>query len=174
MSKALKIGWLAGIMDGEGCITLSLGADRPRGHMHLCISFANTSALVVEKVQRILCELGVAYKTYTANKVGWKEIHQVKVMQIDSARIVLEVLEPHLTCKREQARLMLEFLSERRSGKRKAYTANCHALCAAIRALNHRGSVETVRPPRESVKIQSELAGDSKSAAEMSAPARVN
>lgn len=166
--KLTDIGWLAGIMDGEGTITLSLGTDRPKGHMHLCVAFSNTSVVVAEKVQRILCELEIDWKTYTACKVtGWKAIHQVKVMRIDDVKKLLIILEDHLTCKREQARLMLEFLHERKSGKRKAYTERCIGLANAIRALNRRGSVETVRGSSETMKIQSEQHGDMLNVAEM-------
>jgi|HubBroStandDraft_1064217.scaffolds.fasta_scaffold66756_2 hypothetical protein len=169
MKATVEVGWLAGIMDGEGTITLNLGTDRPKGHMHLCIAFSNTSLSVIEKVQKILGKMGVNFKTYCASKAnrGWKDIHQVKVMQIDSVKVLLNILVPHLTCKRQQAALMLEFLAYRECGKRKAYTEECIALAGAIRALNHRGSVETARESRESVKIQSDLPGDRKNVAEM-------
>jgi hypothetical protein len=168
------IGWLAGMMDGEGCITLTLGDDRPKGHMHLCVAIANTSVLAVKKIESILSDLNVSFKTYTSNTgnsdLKWKDIRQVKVMRIDDVRNLLETIEPYLTCKREQALLMLAFLRDRKCGKRIAYTERCQMLAKQIREANRRGTVTTARESQETVKIQSELTGDRKSAAEMSAP----
>src|SRR5262249_50911869 len=53
-----EIGWLAGLVDGEGSIALSHGGTRTP---HLRVMLYNSSIPILDKAKRILDDLGVAY-----------------------------------------------------------------------------------------------------------------
>lgn len=56
MTTPTDLAWLAGIIDGEGTVSLSHGGNRAP---HLRVTIYNGAAPIIEKVDRICAELGV-------------------------------------------------------------------------------------------------------------------
>jgi hypothetical protein len=115
------VAWLAGIVDGEGHIGLSVEPKRPNS-IRTVLLIGNTSQAMLEKVQRIVFEL-----THRKLKVGFaepagyamrtKDWYQFPIYAQKDLVRVCEAILPHLTCKRVQAEIMIEFCRLRQSKK---------------------------------------------------------
>lgn len=169
--------YLAGIVDGEGTITLR----RTKGRIVVyAIALTNTNGALILHVGRLLKRAGI--RTYLskhacwAGRKGYKAGWQLLLAGIDNTKAFLNMIRPYLVGKARQADLVLEFLSNRRSGHHVGRkSARDLMIYDMLRDLNARGtskSVETVRSEHlaEDVMIQSELYGDVQSEAEMPSP----
>lgn len=113
--RETDIGWLAGIIDGEGSLALAKSvrgtAYSPR------LSIAASSQSLIDKFVRICRELG-APSTHTqrkikSNKLSDKPQYQVQLCKRDELLSILRLVEPHLTEKQAFCRAILEFYEDR-------------------------------------------------------------
>lgn len=112
----IEIGWLTGIVDGEGCIAIF----RNPGHNnykslrpHFEITMTDERAL--KKVMEIFrkCNLeGWILQKSPGNKKH-KPCYCVKLQGYVKVKPVLELLIPHLVIKKVQAELTLDFINRR-------------------------------------------------------------
>jgi len=172
MLNDLNLGWLAGILDGEGSIYISV---KPRQNFGPGISFTNSSLLLMEKVQDVLSAIGVQVVIGIDKAQTRRKSYKIYITTVEGMRTTLVALFPLLTSKKRQATLMLEFLSQRKGSARKRSDGRDFEIAGLISAINrgHFESVETVSNSRESAKIQSELHSDMESPAEMTGPTLV-
>lgn len=178
MVADVEIGWLAGVIDGEGSLTLARRSDSHAYHAWLTIT--NTYLPLLERAMSICRRLG-AERVYLHNndnrhlKAGAAQkrpCYRIYVGTLPGICLILRAVLPQLTAKRVQADLILEYAAGRSAAARKRVSARDTEIAWTISALN-RGlldSVETARVPRASEMTQSDLHGDVKSAAEMTAP----
>ena len=120
-----EIGWLAGILDGEGSIILSntkVPVSKERYQHAERIQYApkitmvNTDPELIAKYVKLLDKLGVGcgvYEKNSVNRLGNKQQWQVMVSRMKSVKIFLDLLLPHLTCKKAKAELLLRFINLR-------------------------------------------------------------
>jgi len=106
-----QLGYLAGIVDGEGCITLV--ADRRRGNYRPLVYVCNMNEEVIKYVNAVLNPFG-RLKVHDYRRGKKKPIHSVTINRYHDAYIVLSKLIPYLKGKRRQAELILEFINMRR------------------------------------------------------------
>lgn len=120
MVTDIDLGWFAGIVDGEGCITII----NPKHHEGKTavytplIIIGSTSVELIEKVARIGCELtgSRANISHRVNHKGFKDQYDWQVVSRMAASLA-EKLLPHLTAKLEQAKLLTDYYhSPRRYG----------------------------------------------------------
>lgn len=127
------IGWMAGIIDGEGTIGLALqslyrgfkitkerkdGTQREYGDYQYpmlapYISITSTSFELLRKYTEILSMLGVHYH-YLLNSVSkkhknWHDSVCVRVSRVNSVYKLLSIIRPYLSEKRPRADLVWEF-----------------------------------------------------------------
>ena len=184
MLTEAQIGWLAGIVDGEGNFQICNNGSHLRAK---CIAITNTSPLLIERVASLIREAGMKCRVYNLSggpswQPQWKPAWSVEVGQIDSMKAFLKMIRPHLVEKKERCDIVLSFIEIRHSYRprhrvRRTTTDEERLLALRIKELNQRGtskSVETVRSPREIVKIQSELRSDAKRLAETTNPRLFN
>lgn len=173
MLNDINLGWLAGILDGEGSIYISTRLAKQ--NFGAGISFTNSSLPLMEKVEDILRDLGVEVKIGTDKAAIRRKSYKIYVTTVEGIGITLAALLPQLTSKKRQAVLMLEFVSGRKRSARKRSDGRDFEIANLISAINrgHFESVETVSNSRESGKIQSELHSDMERSAEMTGPALV-
>jgi hypothetical protein len=180
--------YLAGLVDGEGTIGLSHRVSKPHwktknmDHYQVQLDvITNTNYALILAVAEILRKEGFDPKfaswqpTTSPNcKLG----HRLFILRTEEKRRFLEMICPYLIAKKEQATLVLEFLSRRTEGRKVKTTEYERLLAARMTELNQRGRaskpVTTVRPAGDTPKIQSELHGDMQSVAEMTTPAKIN
>lgn len=108
-----QLGWLSGIIDGEGCFTLSEGS---KGGFNPGIKIVNTDMSIVNEVIKILRLLELPLHVYDA----WRAKNQrpAKRVEITGMRRVnraLRILCPYVIGKKEQAEFLYEFTCSRLS-----------------------------------------------------------
>ena len=137
---------------------------------------SNSNPLIVGKAEQILKSWNVFFITRETHPGFWAV--DIKG-NIDNKRKFLKIIYDALAGKKEQARLMLQFMDRRGNGKWVPITESDRALLERVSQLNHLnrlGSVTTARVPLselEEEKIQSELFGDKERPAEMPGPTLV-
>lgn len=107
------LGWLAGIIDGEGSIGLSHGGNKSP---HLRVNICNGSDAILDKVGEILTAAGVAYY---ANR----ELRGTTNVIIGTAGslILHRLLRPLLVRQGEQFDAGSEFMNRRYDGRLRVY-----------------------------------------------------
>ena len=157
----LQVGYLAGIMDGEGTITFVYHKSKTNVNViHSPVVFlcavANSNPLIIESVTSLLRALGIRHKVFTPkkewNKKAKKRPYAVHVQGMDSAKAYLKVIGEFLSGKKEQATLTLEYLERRKEGQRvKEITERDLQIIATVRDMNRNYgadfTVETKRQP---------------------------
>lgn len=106
-----ELGWLSGIIDGEGCFTMSPGS---KGSYNVGIKLVNTNNLIIEKICDILRKLNLAFHVYDAHRSGnqrpAKRVEINGVMRVEKA---LKKLLPYIVAKNEEATVLLEYVTKR-------------------------------------------------------------
>lgn len=126
--KDLYAAWLAGAIDGEGCIHAKWGVQSNpiRGatssdkRLRVTVTIANTHYLFIRKVTECLVELGVSFNVPSSARrarPGKNSRSMVQLVVEGKGRMLklLPAVIPHLSCKRRQAELALELIQYRES-----------------------------------------------------------
>jgi len=112
------IGWLAGILDGEGSIVFSKRKRHPR--IAYGINLVNTNMELMEKANNIIARLckdlegtpiKISTKAYATNPFGTtvrKQCYQITIRRQTWIVRILGILLPHLTEKRVKASALHE------------------------------------------------------------------
>ena len=110
------IAWVAGIIDGEGHVSLVKQSwKKETGDYLLCpvVTVANTDFALLRKYTEILYEWGVHFHYLLDSARRRKESHRpqvaVRVTRVNSVARLLEIVTDHLTAKRPYAQIVLEF-----------------------------------------------------------------
>lgn len=181
-----ELGWLAGIMDGEGTICLSKEKASRRNHLYARCTIhviANTNPALIARVTALLSKVEIRYSIGTLigeqkRAKNWKPAWNVKISTIDAMKDFLEMVRPYLVGKAEQADIAVLFLARRFSShaawgileSEELLIARCQELNAGKSE-----SVETARRPSpNAMMIQSELGSDVESSAETTEPKPLN
>ena len=143
--------YIAGILDGEGCIHISLQSKRgPRsiGTLHHIVQIANTSKVLVDFIANWFDNQNIPYHVWWTKPKGknQKIYAQVRVTRFHGINKFLTLLLPYLVIKKAQANLMLEFSSRRlevlgQEGRRKlSYENRDFEIINLMKTLNQRGT----------------------------------
>ena len=141
----LELGWLCGIIDGEGCVYIN-----KRGGKRLDykpgIRIAMTCFDTIEHVCSLLSKINVPHHVtaYKANKE--KNRKGNKAITIEGHKRLLKILPlitPHMVTKKQQCAVVWQFCKERTEGWHRAdYTDNQLALIEIASTMNARGYCE--------------------------------
>ncbi len=133
-----ELGWLEGIIDGEGCLSLYKTS---KGHWVPYLSITNTDQRILQKAKMILRGAGVVSgtsATHHADKT-WKPMFQMKVCS-NGLRVLLPKLK--LVAKERQRLLLIRALGVLRywgTGSHDAEYIELEKIYLSIRALNRKG-----------------------------------
>ena len=107
-------GWLAGLIDADGCIIFRKRKDSkmPRASVRI----ANNSKALMDKLQEVIPE-GCVYETFYER--GTTMSYQFCIERIDVIDVVLKQLVKYLIVKKEKAKVVLEFIKIRKQLKPK-------------------------------------------------------
>lgn len=131
-----ELGWLAGIIDGEGSITVC-----KRGPTFVpTIKMTNTSKVLVDKYCEILDKLDISYQCYGRQKTGNRK-YQWDVCIDGRPRVykALNAIQDLLIAKQKQAVKVVEWIESRGLDLRGPYTEDQLDIIKNIRQLNGRG-----------------------------------
>lgn len=106
-----ELGWLSGIIDGEGCFTMSKGS---KGAWNVGFKLVNTSATLIEKFAEVLTKLGIKYHIYNAFRSGnQRPAKRLEVNGPEKLKHMLDILLPYIEDKYEQAYAIHDWCVER-------------------------------------------------------------
>jgi len=104
-----EIGWVAGIVDGEGCILIENATSRFRGRdypgLRLCLRVGNTDPRLILKLEALF---GGGHVRRMPGRNRRRALFTWNVSSRRAADVV-RLIFPHLVIKREQAELALAF-----------------------------------------------------------------
>jgi hypothetical protein len=135
----VDLGWFAGIIDGEGSITIVVhtGEHLPDFTPKLIVN--NTSQELMEKFREIFYRIGGKWEKIYTNKRPLKKgghcRYEFFCSDMAALRKTLQKILPHLTAKRQQAKLMLEFIRNKQAHKY-GYTQQEIDIIKKLRELN--------------------------------------
>ncbi len=138
----IEVGWLAGLIDGEGSFDLQSGHQwTPR------IMITNTDQRIIDRAVEIIQRLGVGVYVWTQTKHNprHKPIKRLAVRGIKRVHAFLPKIAPALIGKRDQAEKLLNFTTERLS---RPYHTNADDLGHRVQAelaVLRKGTSETTR-----------------------------
>lgn len=137
-----SVAWLAGLMDGEGCIALLvLRHSKKRGagfRLQMRSTIANTNEGVTDRITSILRQLGVGHHIQTqvskskGNATG-RVIRLVHISTKGNLQRLLTALLPHMaeTEKIERAKIMLALIDQRDAEARQHGVSASHCYTKA-------------------------------------------
>jgi hypothetical protein len=107
----IEKGWLAGIIDGEGCIHIDIDT---KGGSHPYITVTNTNILIIEKVADIWKRLGVGCRVYRFQNKPPRAV-KINAMVFGFKRLkpALTAIMPYLVGKKDEALLLYRFVESR-------------------------------------------------------------
>lgn len=114
-------GWLAGIIDGEGSISINRLLSHGTNITYTCrIQVPNTNVLITNKVQSIFNRLNVKGSTEKRQfgKKEWKTCYIITLNSAQQACALLPLIIPYLVGKREHAEVLYQFVSSRIESKK--------------------------------------------------------
>jgi hypothetical protein len=132
------LGWLAGIIDGEGTITLCEVHKVDRQHLgfsvNVCVS--STSPKLIYRVMHLMEEMELKPAIQLLKGKGKrKDAYQARITERTRIELFLLRISPYLVEKKEQAYWMLEYIKQRRleGGQ---ISSLCYSIAYKIRSLN--------------------------------------
>ena len=113
ISREADLAWLAGIIDGEGCLSVDVKM-AANGKMYIMpkVRVINTDVRMIQKCSRIYAELNIVYY-YNINKKRkdhYKDQLAIIVSSQGSSVKVLKAIIPYLANKQEIAGVMVEII----------------------------------------------------------------
>lgn len=165
-----ELGWIAGIVDGEGWLGFTVFTDprRINGTQVKCeLRIVNTDPEIIAKSEKIFRKMGInPYLRIRMQNGINRPIHECATKNMTNLMKILPTIEPYLVGnKKHRARLIMEFINLRKKndgldnpnytgmGQRKIfpYTERELSLVEQCRALQATGASETTREKRDAV-----------------------
>lgn len=112
-----KLAWLAGIIDGEGCIQMRY-ANRPENTtLQVRVMIGSVSTAMIDEVRTILIDLGLVFSTHSqpaGRRTAFpnsRKIFRLEVCRKRHVKKLLGALRPYLINKAPEATAALEYLN---------------------------------------------------------------
>ncbi len=117
--------YLAGIIDGEGCIHARFAAIGPtarnRNTLRIAVSVYNTHPALIRRVTECLITLDVPFTVVAGQRANERPGASVNVEGKGRVYSLLQTLLPYFTAKKSQAELVLKLIEYRESLATRAY-----------------------------------------------------
>ena len=140
-----KLGWVAGIVDGEGYIGIVQAKDKRRGTFTLMprVDIVSTTKVMQDELQRVL-GFGCVFekKAHQRRKPNEKVQFAWEIWSAATVGPFLSVIEPYLIVKREVASVVRAFCESRIERDLQPYSDADMASLKKVHQLNRRGVVD--------------------------------
>ena len=124
--KERRLGWFAGIIDGEGTITIRVQNRKNQSTILTpVVSMINTDKLLIDTYIEILKEFDIPHwVTYYEPTKNWKPRWSVQIGGIKRCKKALPIFKDYLVSKKELAEIVLSWCNSRINelGKRTYYS----------------------------------------------------
>lgn len=133
----LERGWLAGIIEGEGCFYIRRLGDAYHGSLDI----VNTNPKIIHKIGRILDKLGVVFSLrHRTPERNCKPYSQLTVQRVEDVYRLLKAIQFDIECRQEQLSVLLEYVSIRMAKGRGIKYGTVEIACHdRLKELNKRG-----------------------------------
>jgi hypothetical protein len=144
ISRKDRICWLAGIIDGEGCIAVYLDESAKHGKtLDVRVKVTNTCMYMVKRISEILVENHIGF--YYATNGNANPALEISVSGQTRVEKFLNLVHPYLVTKAPQADLLLELIRYRKelgykapeNGETLLYNQKIQELVGGIKGLKH-------------------------------------
>lgn len=118
LSALSELGWLAGIIDGEGCLQLAKQKYRNIYHFRPQLSVSNTNPIIIQEIVRIANKNGLPVYVMDrgyATKNSLCTVQTLQIMGLKRMEHWLSVLAPYIVGKRQQVEIIREYIKYRLS-----------------------------------------------------------
>ncbi len=144
VDRKIMLGWLSGIIDGEGCVGLYNIKRNIKGKRNVpmiipVIAIVNTNIKLINEIESILDMFNIVYytcKRKSKNK-NWKPSYNIDIRSKVNCKKLLNLITDHLVIKKNQAEIVLEFCNK----KEHVYSERIKLLPNLIYSLNKKGLV---------------------------------
>ena len=113
--QAIRIGWLAGVIDGEGCFVIARQKTKHGFKLrpHFCLR--STCQLMLERIANILSQNEVACHVYAVKprKVYYKPQGSIQIAGFLRVKKLLDLISPFLVTKQAECLLLKEWIDYR-------------------------------------------------------------
>lgn len=151
-STPAQLGWVAGIIDGEGWVGISKNWNKTNENYYLapCVSVSSTTRSMQDELQRLL-EFGSVHRrtAHQKRKPNEKPQFTWAIWSVPTVMAFLKVIEPYLIVKRRVSYLVRTFCEGRMQRDQEPYSKVDWNLYAKVRKFN---SGVTVLLPEENQK----------------------
>ena len=118
--KDVGLAWLAGVIEGEGCISVRWGTQTAPGHegdnrMRTLVNIYNNHPFLLKRVTEILVENEVPFCYALSKRTDEKSGMAILVEGKGRVKKLLNLVMPYLFSKKRQAELTLEAIEYRES-----------------------------------------------------------
>ena len=113
ISREVDLAWLAGIIDGEGCLSLDLKlAGNGKPYLSAKVRVINTDVRMIQKCARVYIDLNVVfyYSIHRRTQAHYKDQTAIIVSSQGSSLKILEAIWPYLANKQATAKVMSDIL----------------------------------------------------------------
>ena len=141
--KVTEWAYLAGLIDGDGTISLTKHGNRV--HPSLQVYISNTSKELMDWLEYTFPNMGSVYTVNRANREHIKRLYVFR-FRCPTTEKVLREISPYLVRKKKQSQLALAFFANKdwRQGQRKPLSPIIKQIWERISLLNQRGVYHTV------------------------------
>jgi len=146
MSDKAKYGYLAGILDGEGCLSITAGQKATCINYNSTLQVQNTSKQLIDWLQT---KFGGSVYLSKKETEKTKEAYMWRVLKKKEIEVLLLATLPYLVVKREQAKILLEFVRLPREANNELRAVYYQRL----RILNSRGVSVTTNTQDDKVSV---------------------
>lgn len=132
------LGWLIGVIDGEGCFSIYRNKNRYCGVFRL----NNTNFNITTKFSGLLTQVGIEWTTFTVPKSEkCRSVRQITVATYEDIQKLCTLILPYMECRFDQAWLLNEFVKLRLN--RMTHQTGCgeeeSSLYILLKKENHKG-----------------------------------
>jgi hypothetical protein len=158
LTRIIDCAWLAGFVDGEGCISLRAHWNGRRARKKYIVSvfeICNTQSELIYRCDEIARKLGVnmRIKEYHPKSTKKRPVWSISTYRLVKVKKLLQELLPYLVGKKQRATYTLRFINSRlgrckeghNQHKKILYSEEEIFLAGKVQELNRRGSSETIR-----------------------------
>ena len=112
ISREVNLAWVAGILDGEGALSVSLKVTAGRPYLDAKVRVYNTDVRMIQKLSQIYTEMGVVffYSLNKKRKENYKNQLGICVGTQGSSLKLLEAVKPYLANKQDFAKVMIDVI----------------------------------------------------------------